>query len=577
MSASLALSFPRVPRRLVPRPRLLRRLDRLADVTIIEALPGYGKRTLTGSWVTGLQRAGTRVVWVRATADVDGPDPFLSLLHRALQHAGLLGGPVPTPRPAESELPGWVRQLTRSAVPIVVVVEHAQLLRDSAVTDVLARLVRMVHPLHLVVLAECGQGFQAAAARHGLETNVLRADDLAITPDELVRYAEAWGHQLSTDTAHLLHELVGGWLLPMRLVLDATPAWADELATHAADEFLHQQVLAHLDEDQTLAAALPLAVPERLTITLAAAALAEEGPAGASDHPVIEAMNCRGLIWRVPRQNGEAEWQMPALVRRVLLGELGRRDPDLQRSAHRQVARALAATSDGAARRELLRHARAAEDWAALARLWSHEGWPMLEGEPEGFSVAFTAIPSEAHDQHPVLMLAESLADALHATTDEESRVETLLRHYMRVGSAFLEHPAGVEDHGQLAHLLTAGMVVRRTEGRLDDARRLAAEADHHFARARAAQSRHLGPEHSAWLHLQWSLVELQDGRLGPALHRAVTGHEIAPRGVVGASCAGLVAALHALGGEAQEAGKWLESHDASDLHHHWCYALAGL
>lgn len=575
-----ALGAPRIPASLVPRTPAFRRLDRMAAVTVVEALPGFGKTTLVAEWARTRQQAGDSVVWLRASSDLDHAPTLLARLREALCRAGVLRQTAPSMREYDDH-PVWVEDLAASEDPVVVVVDDAHLLRDRAVVDALVEVVDLANPVHLVTCADTQHHAHEAARRHGLETNVLLGSDLSITADELPAFAAAWGHQLEPARAEVLHGLVGGWLLPLRLVLDATPRWSDAFATHATHEFLLERVLRDIDDD-LLALAMRFAVPERIDLPLARILL-ETGAASpapqASGEVATATLERQGLLWRVPRNDGSPIWRFPALVRRALLEHFEQARPEDAATAHGEVARALEARGDAQAS-QLLRHARSAGDWALLDRLWSERGWSLAGADPRAFAFAYAGIPAAATAELGSLVLAGSLGDALAGTADDTdwmTRVEALLRRYAQAGTDFLLQARRPRSHHDLADLLTAAMIARRTEGHLGDARRLAADAARELARARVAEPERSRSSQSGWFHLQSAITHLLSGRYGAALELASTSYQTSPNSLVGSGASALLAAMHALSGQTADTRHWLDIHDALDVSGHWAAGLAGL
>jgi LuxR family maltose regulon positive regulatory protein len=240
----------------------------------------------------------------------------------------------------------------------------------------------------------------------------------------------------------------------------------------------------------------------------------------------------------------------------------------------------MARSSGSAGRGELLRHARSAEDWELLTGLWDHEGWGLVGTEPEAFAFAYAGVSKAARHQHAPLMLAGAVAEALLAISSDprwSTGTEAVRRGYMQMGSAFLQNRFPVRSPSQLAQLLTAGMVARRSDGRLHEARELATEAAHQIGRAREVESPRRWAEQEAWLQLQWGLTQMQSGSHDLALEKTVNAHQLSPTGIVGASSAALLSAMHAISGEAGTARRWLAAHEAVDLTDHWTAGFAEL
>lgn len=236
--------LPRVSAMTAARPRQRRRLERQAALNIVEAPPGFGKTTLAVTWAQELAAAGTRVIWVKATDDPDDQSEIRDLVIRGLALSSEQSRAAVSGR---REVAGSGRrpvgESSCAARPVMVVVDDAHLLRDSMIADSLVQVVRRARHVHLLVLADADHHFGLAAARHGQETNYLRAADLELLPEEIPAFAAAWGHDLDADDAQRLHRMVGGWPLPLRLVLDATPSGTKEFATSSAHDFVTSRVL----------------------------------------------------------------------------------------------------------------------------------------------------------------------------------------------------------------------------------------------------------------------------------------------------------------------------------------------
>jgi LuxR family transcriptional regulator, maltose regulon positive regulatory protein len=569
---------PRLPARLAGRSAAFRRLDRMAAVTVVEALPGFGKTALVAEWAGTKRAEGARVVWLRASRELDHVPTMLTRVRDALAQVGAIRETAG----AAYDDARWIDELAMSAVPVIVAVDDAHLLRDRAVADALLLVASIAHPLHVVVCCDTEHHFHDTAARHALETNVLQGRDLSITAAELPAFAAAWGHQLDPEAASVLHELVGGWLLPLRLVLDATPRLSASFATHVAHQFLIDRVLPGTIDNADLSLAMRFAVPAELDSALASAMVldgADDDAPQAAGERAAGSLERQGLLWRQPRNDGAAVWRFPRLVRRTLLEHFEQTRPDEARAVHRVVARELAQRRS-ARTNELLRHARAACDWALLEQLWSDRGWSLAGGDPAAFEFAYAALPKAATQELGSLVLAGSLGDALRGLADDTDwmqRVEALMRRYMETGTDFLRQQQPPRRHQQRAEALTAAMIGRRTDGHLVDALRLAGEAERELERARAAGPGRSRSSQVAWFWLQNAITQLLGGRYSTALEAGSVSYQTSPNSLVGSGASGLLAAMHALSGDADHTRRWLAAHQAIDVSGHWAAGLAEL
>lgn len=191
----------------------MRRLDRLAPLSIVRALRGTGKTTLLAHWALAQQDDGAHVVWLDAAASHTSPETFSSRFLDALAHARLLAPPSdplePDPRSGSGSPAGWVEEVVASLALIdqrvVVIIDDAHHATDPAVVGQLCELLRRAPTLHLALSTRVYHPLEDVARGHGLNVAVLTGRDLTISADELPAFAETWGHQITADRADQLH------------------------------------------------------------------------------------------------------------------------------------------------------------------------------------------------------------------------------------------------------------------------------------------------------------------------------------------------------------------------------------
>ena len=164
------LYIPRSRPGLVPRPRLIERLDESLQLgrklTLIAAPAGFGKTTLLVEWIRG-RNAGMpplRTAWVSLDGRDNDPAHFLTYLIASLETLDL---PIregllevlrsPQPPPLESVLVSLVSDLTRPAgsqrtdLPIVLILDDYHLIKARAVHDAVAFLLdHLPVPPHVI-------------------------------------------------------------------------------------------------------------------------------------------------------------------------------------------------------------------------------------------------------------------------------------------------------------------------------------------------------------------------------------------------------------------------------------------
>jgi LuxR family maltose regulon positive regulatory protein len=253
---------PARPRRFVPRPRLLRRLDALTEpVVVVSAPPGAGKSVLLADWARGLEARGAHVAWLGLDAYDNTPARLWTGILRALRpfRPGL-----PTPPPAgawtrdvwvEDLLPRTLAGLA-GAAPLTLVLDGVDRLTDAAALRSLGDL--------LTALPEGVRVVQATRHVPGAPVPALRARglvaglgpaDLRFTPDETAA--------LLTDerSPHGLWDLTEGWAAGLCLMGSASAGGTGGTgadagagpgggAARAVADYLTNEVLDRLTTEQ---------------------------------------------------------------------------------------------------------------------------------------------------------------------------------------------------------------------------------------------------------------------------------------------------------------------------------------
>jgi LuxR family transcriptional regulator, maltose regulon positive regulatory protein len=153
------LTVPPAPAALVPRPRLLHRLDavRTTPVTAVVAGAGWGKSTLLAAWA---RHAGVPVAWVTLECSEDDPARFWTYVATALAGpAPDVAGPalralaVPSVDPLEVAVPELLNGFAARDDPTVLVLDDLHEVTDARVLEGLEFLLDHLPPALRVVLA----------------------------------------------------------------------------------------------------------------------------------------------------------------------------------------------------------------------------------------------------------------------------------------------------------------------------------------------------------------------------------------------------------------------------------------
>jgi LuxR family maltose regulon positive regulatory protein len=277
------LYIPPVRGSIMPRPRLLERLDAGLGhrLTLISAPAGFGKTTLLAAWITRYRppgsgipppaatREGARPVppspplpvsfaWLSLDQADNDPTRFWAYLVAALRTirpaigAGVLAAlESHQPPPVESMLAALVNELTESPAPVAIVLDDLHLVSTPAIHEGLVFFLENLLPhTHLVVATRADPPWSLARYRARAEMIELRTGDLRFTLDEAsVFLNDILGLELTPDDLAALEARTEGWVAGLQLAALSIQGRQDAAAFVRAFSGSHRFVLDYLVEE----------------------------------------------------------------------------------------------------------------------------------------------------------------------------------------------------------------------------------------------------------------------------------------------------------------------------------------
>ncbi len=219
------LYIPPLRSNLVPRPRLIQRLDEdlyqpegfTRRLTMISAPAGYGKTTLAVEW---LRRGNLRSAWLSLDEGDNDPARFLTYLIAALRQIhGKIGRDIPkllqTPQPPPPEviLAGLVNEIAGFATPFLLAMDDYHLIHAPAVHQQLNFILEYLPTnVHLVILAREDPPVPIVRLRARGQMAEIRQADLSFTLDETSEFLQkSTGLELNLEEIHALAQRTEGW------------------------------------------------------------------------------------------------------------------------------------------------------------------------------------------------------------------------------------------------------------------------------------------------------------------------------------------------------------------------------
>lgn len=238
---------PRLPPFVVARPRLLERLDGAieAGVGLVCAGAGYGKTTLLGAWVAGLE-SQVDTAWLTLQRDHDDSALLAIHLHEALELAGVDFASTSL----EEVVAGLAHHSAARDRPTLLVLEDIHQISSDAALGVLARLLDRRPPNLVIVISSRTEpplqwhGLRAAGALVEVGAAHLAFDTMEIR--EL--FERRFDLLLPSDRVEDIYRLTEGWPAAVCLLGIALREADDPIAVLAAHPERHRFVLGYVEE-----------------------------------------------------------------------------------------------------------------------------------------------------------------------------------------------------------------------------------------------------------------------------------------------------------------------------------------
>jgi LuxR family maltose regulon positive regulatory protein len=544
---------------LVPRPRLLARLEAGVPLTVVRAPLGFGKTTVLGQWLATRTAAAEEITaWLRLSADLAAAEPFWTATFEAVR-AAAAPGPLRTDRTDGSARIRVRRLLATSQRPVTLVLDgFDHVTADDVEPDLLA----LLHDLSTfnLVVALRGQRRFRAANLVDLDHIVLSAEHLAFTAGETGSLIQLSGMIAAAAIARQLHDRTGGWPEPSRalaLALGAAGSPMDErsfedLLLEVGTEFVRERLLPYFGGPEQLAVALRTSLLDPIPPELA------EVLCGPTDDTItrLAELEAGGLLTAEVR-DGRRRLRWPGAIRAALYAEAVRRAPDRVRADHCVAARWYLDEAQGS---PALKHALAARDWRLLVRVIEGHWGDLVTTDRDGLLAAFAAVPADVLRGSLLSRLTRSIIvnapdgailDDLPLLPAEPERLDALGRDATA--------PARLE-------IALAAMTILRLQGRLAQASEQASRLEIVVDSANAAHTSEVAPRVPPAL-LQAGVTHLHAGNLDlaqPPLQRAH--HLVAPGSgsYVAGDAASKLALLMSMQGRSEHAEVWLREFGAA-------------
>jgi LuxR family maltose regulon positive regulatory protein len=222
------LSVPRRRPDLVPRPRLIERLDEGAQrgLTLISAPAGFGKTTLLSDWS---RQSEWPVAWICLNDGDNDPASFLSYLIAAIGtvYEGVGAEPLAMLRsgspPIEPVLIMLCNEIAQLPHDFVLVLDDYHVIENELLHEAVSFLLYHLPPqMHLVITGRADPPLPLSRLRGRGQLAELHAEDLRFTPEEAAEFLDRTMRlDLSPESVAALEERTEGWVVGLQLAAHA--------------------------------------------------------------------------------------------------------------------------------------------------------------------------------------------------------------------------------------------------------------------------------------------------------------------------------------------------------------------
>jgi LuxR family maltose regulon positive regulatory protein len=434
------LFSPRVPRTIIPRPRLVSRLNQCVrrPLTLISASPGFGKTTLLAEWVA---QSKDPVAWVSLDRSDNDEyrmvDYILNSVRNVLPDSnegkealGLLHAPHPVQVPVI--LGSLINDLIPTPGHLILVLDDYHNINSQTAHDVVNFLIdhRPLN-LHLVISTRSDPPLSLARLRANFQLGDIRTDDLRFTREEEQSFlAQVIGSPLSPQDMEYLDHKIEGWIAGIQMASLALQS--NQLSQSSSDvhnfirafkgsqryilDYLSEEILNRQPE-QIRTFLLRTSILEKICFQLCDSLLASdhldeyqqldqlEPVDSLSNQQILEHLE-RSNLFLIPLDDEQKWFRYHHLFADLLHARLKQHQPKLEAMLHQRAANWYAQNSYPV---EAVKHALEAGDFP-LAADYIEDFSVTLLGMNQIVTILdwFKSLPPEMVQSRPLLMIYQA-------------------------------------------------------------------------------------------------------------------------------------------------------------------------
>ncbi len=340
----LALRFavPRSPTLYVERPRLIKRLDRGAELplTLVSAPAGSGKTALVAAWAAQRAASGRSTAWITFEEQDVPATVFWPHVHETLRRQGVSipGKRFDTARAHSRMLTALATALARQTHPVTLVLDGYEIATAEESSDIDFLLRHSDQRLRVVILTRVDPVLPLHRYRLAEIITEVRMADLAFTTEETAQLVHLSGISMSSDSIAALTRRTRGWAAGLRfaaMYLERSDH-PDEAVTQLAGdsgniaEYLMAEVL------QTHSAEVRSLLLRTSVVDVLQPGLIEELGGRSAGRMLASLAGGNVLVEPLPDHPGWYRYH--PFLRELLRAELAHQSPTRRRRLHKKAA-----------------------------------------------------------------------------------------------------------------------------------------------------------------------------------------------------------------------------------------------
>ncbi len=420
-------NFPPVRPSLVPRPRLVERLNAglRGPLALVSAPAGYGKTSLLSEWRASDAGHSFPMAWLSLDPDDNEPARFLAYLITAIGtikpgfgEITLVSLQNPQPPPPNTILTNLINELNEIESPFALVLDDYHVISTQSIHDALAFLLdHLPAQMHLAILSRADPPLPLARLRARNQVMEIRVADLRFTKDEAEIFLKGvMGLSLPAEEIEALAGRTEGWIAGLQLAALSLQGRGDAAQFVAAlgggsyyiVDYLVEEVLNRQSESIRLFL-LQTSILDHLTGPLCEAVTGQAG-----GQATLEQME-RANLFIVP-MGGEGNWyRYHRLFADVMQKRLRQLFPGMPTGLH---ARASEWFEQNQYVGEAFHHALAADDRERVTQLIERNAMAMLMRGEMATLLSWTKTVEALAHQRPWLCVYQSWALTLTGQSD---------------------------------------------------------------------------------------------------------------------------------------------------------------